>query len=524
VAFIQGKKLNFAYPHSNNVIKNITFNIDKGSFTIVLGPSGSGKSTLLKQLKPSVTPYGHSTGILLYEEKPLTQMSLREQTEKIAYVSQDIDAQLVTDKVWHELAFTLENLGLSKDVIERRIAEMTAFFGMTQWLDKDVSCLSGGEKQRLVLASALMSQPELLLLDEPVSQLDPVIARELVDLLSRVNRELGITVVISEHQLDLLLEVASHCVVLENGRCLYSGEISGMLELIGQEHTLFSYLPEQTRLSSLCFHMKNVVTVNKAKTLLDASVIPCGVLENKTRITSSPVLMNLSHLWFRYERQLPDLLWDLSFQLKQGDFTVLLGANGSGKSTLLNLIAGVEKPDRGKHLIRGSVGYLPQNPITLFTKNTVLEELKVFDKPIDNIINRLQLTNLLYRHPYDLSGGEMHLVALGKVLLTDPDLLLLDEPTKGMDVSLKSLTGRVLKAFNQNGGTIMMATHDLSFAAANGELGTMLFNGNILPVLPLKRLLSENYFYTTNTARITRDKIKGAVLFEDAISYIQKHQ
>ena len=220
------KELTFAYPDSNDdsgekylpdALKNVTLSVEQGEFVVILGSSGCGKTTLLRQLKTSIAPHGRLSGKIEFKGRSLKEMDDRTSAKQIGFVQQDVDAQLVTDKVWHELAFGLESLGYDNGYIRRRVAEMCSFFGLSGIFHRRVAELSGGQKQMVNLASVMALSPEVLILDEPTSQLDPIAANEFIACLVRINRELGTTIIMTEHRLEEVLPVCSRAVVMDEG-------------------------------------------------------------------------------------------------------------------------------------------------------------------------------------------------------------------------------------------------------------------------------------------------------------------
>ena len=440
------QNLSFTYPgQSRPALENLSLDVEQGAFLVLCGQSGCGKTTLLRQLKPSLAPHGDRTGTILFQGRPLESLDRREESQGIGFVMQSPDNQLVTDKVWHELAFGLESLGLPTPVIRRRVAEMASFFGIEDWFHRESAELSGGQKQLLALASVMVMQPEVLLLDEPTSQLDPIAAEEFLAVLGRINRELGTTVILSEHRLEEALPLASAAAVLDGGRLLAAGEPREIGQVLkNRGHAMFRAMPTPMRVwaaaetSTPC-----PVTVREGRDWLedfqkDRAFQPLPP-EPERRYPTQPVL-TAEELWFRYDREGRDIVRGLSLSVRPGEFLALLGGNGAGKSTALTLLAGVNRPQRGEVVCHGRTALLPQDPRTLFLKKTVEEDLLDVCRDraaVERVCSLCGVTGLLGRHPYDLSGGEQQRAALAKVLLLEPDVLLLDEPTKGLDAAFQ---------------------------------------------------------------------------------------
>ena len=439
------RNLTFAYPEQEkNAISDLSLSIQPGEFLVLCGPSGCGKSTLLRQLKTVLAPHGRRSGEILFENTPLDALSQREQAEKIGFVQQSPENQIATDKVWHELAFGLESLGYDTPTIRRRVAEMASFFGIQEWFYKPVTELSGGQKQLLNLASVMVLQPKVLILDEPTSQLDPIAASDFLATLGKINRELGTTVILTEHRLEEAFGFASRVAVMDGGRLLCTGTPAEVgAELKSSGNAMFLAMPAAMRIwaatdskvvcpISVCDGRNWLLDYAKTHELQSVPE------ENKNAPDTEPIVA-AQELWFKYEKDLPDVVKGLSLELHKGEFLALLGGNGTGKTTSMKLLAGLKKAYRGELSITGSVGLLPQNPQALFVKPTVREDLlEILPKAerkserLSQVVSLCKLQDLLDRHPYDLSGGEQQMLAIARGLMTKPKLLLLDEPSLGL--------------------------------------------------------------------------------------------
>ncbi|MCH5296474.1 MAG: ATP-binding cassette domain-containing protein [Ruminococcus sp.] len=528
--------LTFRYPETNiDVLKNISFSVNKGEFITLCGHSGCGKSTLLRHLKPVLAPEGIKRGIIIFDGKDINELEQREQSSKIGYVLQSPENQIVTDKVWHELAFGLESLGYDNQTIRKRVAETASFFGIQNWFDKSTTELSGGQKQMLNLASIMAMQPEVLILDEPTSQLDPIAAADFLSCICKINRELGTTVIITEHRLDEILPVSSRVLVIENGELISfdTPQNTGKkLKLLNSKSFLSLPAPMQIW-EAVCGDNSNCpVTVTEGREWLENYSKNHKLIEIETEnIThSNEIAFEFKDVWFRYEKDSPDVIKDLNLKVYKGEFVTVLGGNGTGKSTMLSLICGIKKPYRGKVIIENNMNacQLPQNPQNLFVKKTVLEDLlEIFDgqKIDDNekqdrlkeVVGLCKLDSLLNRHPYDLSGGEQQRAALAKILLLKPSILLLDEPTKGIDAEFKIIFARIIKILYNSGVTIVMVSHDVEFCAKYSHRCMMFFNGEIVSENTPRKFFASNSFYTTTANRMSRNIIKDAVTADDVI-------
>ena len=549
MAHFEIKNLTFSYAAAKgkHSLENVSLTIEQGEFLVLCGKSGSGKSTLLRQLKTVLTPNGKRTGEILFRGVPLKQVSDREQSEKIGFVMQNPDDQIVTDKVWHELAFGLESLGCDQKTMRGRVAEMACYFGIQDWFHRDVATLSGGQKQLLNLASIMAMQPEVLILDEPTSQLDPIAASDFLNTVRKINTELGTTVIITEHRLEDIFPYADRAVVMEKGRVIADdtpGKVGQLL--FEQSNPMFAAMPTPVRVYYGAGGTgESPLTVRQGRSWLsrrfpnrpkkDAIAAPPLPEEVK-----DPALV-LKELWFRYEKDSPDILRGVSAEIPSGSLYAILGGNGAGKSTTLKAISGICRPYRGKvtlfgkpvdkykssELFHGCLAMLPQDPKSLFVKKTVREDLSEMTRDkssIERIAALCQITELLDSHPYDLSGGEQQRAALAKVLLTNPRLLLLDEPTKGIDSFFKETFAGILADLKKQGITIVMVSHDVEFCARYADVVSMFFDGQILTTDTPRRFFGANSFYTTAAHRMSRHVFEGAVTAEDVIRLYKENK
>ncbi|MCM1114467.1 MAG: ATP-binding cassette domain-containing protein [Clostridium sp.] len=531
------KNLTFYYPETEEpAIDHFSLSINAGDFFVLFGRSGCGKSTLLRHLKPQLTPHGIKDGKILFNDTPLNQLSELESASKIGFVMQSPDNQIVTDKVWHELAFGLESLGYDTPSIRRRVAEMASFFGIQNWFYKNVSELSGGQKQLLNLASVMVMQPSLLILDEPTSQLDPIAASDFLNTLKKINQELGTTIILTEHRLEEALSIANHAAIMEDGRLLCSGNVTEVCSYLKQNnHNMFLAMPTATRIwGSVPSELPCPVSVKDGRSFLKCYT-ECNKIKtiNKTEPynADAETKISVNNAWFRYEKNLPDIIKGVNLTAKSGELFCILGGNGTGKTTLLKLIAGCHKPYDGEINTYGKVCLLPQNPQTLFVKKTVWEDLEDVVKHqkiskeqresnMENVLKLCQLSELAHRHPYDLSGGEQQRAALAKLLLLKPDILLMDEPTKGFDAAFKYEFSIILKELLTAGVCIIMVSHDIEFCAEYANRCALFFDGSIVSNSTPKEFFNGNSFYTTSANRIARDIIPDAVTTEDVIDAI----
>lgn len=531
--------LSFSYPLcEKKALKNISFTVERGDFVTVCGATGSGKSTLMRMLKKELIPLGELTGKVYYKGKDLDTLSEKETTCSIGFVAQRPEEQIVTDKVWHELAFGLENMGLPKDVIRRRVSEMTCYFGIEDWFEKSVNELSGGQKQLLNLASVMVMQPDILILDEPTAQLDPIAASDFIATLSKLNRDLSLTVVITEHRLEDVIPVGNKLLAMENGEIVKYGETRSAISALYGNKTLIEGMPAAVRIfNNFEINTPCPLTVREGREFIEKNFKnELRSAENKEQKNEKKdAVLEFSDVYFRYERDLPDILRGLDFTVYENEIFCILGGNGSGKSTSLSAAAGINKPYSGNikvfgkkikdykngDLYKNCLSLLPQDVQTVFLKNTVKEELA--DVNMDTSDLPYDLSELNERHPYDISGGQQQLLALAKVLSTKPKLLLLDEPTKGLDAYAKKSIMDVLKKLRALGMTIVCVTHDVEFAADCADRCAMFFRGEITSCSSPKEFFSGNSFYTTAANRMTRGYYDGVTTVADAVEIMKKN-
>lgn len=621
---IELKKLSFRYSgEDKEILSDIDLAIEEGGFYVICGASGSGKSTLLRQLKTSLQPVGQRSGRILYYGRDLEEVSQYTQSAKIGFVFQNPDTQIVTDKVWHELAFGLESIGMPQDMIRVRVAEMASYFGIQNWFYQSTDTLSGGQKQLLNLASVMVMHPKVLLLDEPVSQLDPIAAADFMATIHKLHAEFGITVIMAEHSLEEVAAYVDEVIFMKEGRLIAKGrmeELGNILETHDpsmeeiltvpmqiargyeklqkkKEDTAFTTndripytvalgqkwmaqrfpLAKQEEIKGFPFTKQEetekfaFAKQEEAQRFLGAKQEEAGRFtsvkqkEKKSLPAKDPKKQNrgkrsfdgkkipfaiqCTELCYHYPQADVDVVDHLSLFVEEGAIFALMGGNGSGKTTTLHLLGGLLKPQKGtieffgrsltkykeKELRNGILGVLPQDPTTLFVRKTVEEDLyevledqkeqnqiKTFfgetkQEIWQNVIALLGIEDLLKKHPYDLSGGEQQKAALAKVLLRQPAILLLDEPTKGLDAGSKKRLGELLVGLSQKKVTILMVSHDIEFCAKYATKTGLFFDGNIASMQDTKEFFVENHFYTTAANRMCRNYFPDVVTVQDAI-------
>ena len=551
---IEFKNVHFRYPLAEkDALDGVSFSVRESDFVVICGKSGCGKTTLLRHIKKNLAPYGKFSGSVTYNGQEVIDLPDRMSAAEIGFVQQNPDNQVVTDKVWHELAFGLESLGFDNRTIKRRVAEMASYFNIQTWFRRDVSQLSGGQKQLLNLASIMAMQPKVLVLDEPTSQLDPIAASEFLRTVQKINRDLGTTVILSEHRLEEAFTMADKVMVMDKGKVLAYDEprkIGKMLAGKGDDdrHPMFYGLPAMMKIyQSADEGDDSPLTIREGRLWIDEKVKDAyreGVPEDgadggRSAESTEPgsgsgePAVVVKDLWFRYDKKSQDVLRDLNLTIDKGQLFCVLGGNGVGKSTTLKVISGILKQQRGKVTVNGTLAMLPQNPQALFTEISVedemMEALHDLKKPDEvkvekalAMLDTMEITHLRKSHPYDLSGGEQQRLALGKVLLLDPEIILLDEATKGLDPFFKISLARVLKKLVDAGKTLFMVSHDIEFCAEYADTCAMFFDGQVVSVGKPHEFFPGNNFYTTSANKMAREHFPDAITWEEVAACVRE--
>ena len=564
---IEFKNVHFRYPLAEkDALDGISFGVQESDFVVICGKSGCGKTTLLRHMKKNLTPYGEFFGSVTYNGNEIIDLPDRISAAEIGFVQQNPDNQVVTDKVWHELAFGLESLGFDNRTIKRRVAEMASYFNIQTWFRRDVSQLSGGQKQLLNLASIMAMQPKVLVLDEPTSQLDPIAASEFLHTVQKINRDLGTTVILSEHRLEEAFTMADKVMVMDKGNILAYDEPRKIGKMLAgsdenSRHPMFYGLPAMMKIYQSAENGDDSpLTIREGRLWIDSKVgdayregVPedCGIrqedgpaeakadetVEVKTGASAGAKTggsaITVKDLWFRYDRKSQDVLRDLNLTVDKGQLFCVLGGNGVGKSTTLKVISSILKQQRGKVTVNGTLAMLPQNPQALFTEISVEDEMmealhdskdpdEVKVQKVLDMLATMEITHLRKSHPYDLSGGEQQRLALGKVLLLDPEIILLDEATKGLDPFFKISLARVLKKLTDAGKTLFMVSHDIEFCAEYADTCAMFFDGQIVSVGKPHEFFPGNNFYTTSANKMAREHFPDAITWEEVAACVKE--
>lgn len=547
---IKTENLTFKYKNNPKVIlDNISLNIYEGDFILLCGPSGCGKTTLLKHLKHLIAPVGTVSGNIYYNGNTIGEVEKRKLVSDIGYVFQNPENQIVCDKPFEEMAFGLENLGYPSSEIRRRVAEMASFFGIENYFEKDIHTLSGGQKQLLNLAAIMVMQPSVLLLDEPTSMLDPVCTGEFISIVNKINKELGLTVIICEHQLEAIYPVVDKVCYMEDGKVIAFDNPNNIAKYMFVNNSNMTYaLPTPARIfkeltseyiedidsTSIPLNVRDgriCLNYYIEKNNIDVSTLsPLHAASIEKKQNKDNCALKIENIYFRYEKSGNDILKNISFQTYENEIFSILGGNGVGKTTLLSLLNGNNKPYRGKikNTDNKEIAYLPQNPVHVFVKDTIKEDLEFLIKMnklpkdiLEETINKYDFFNDVHNfydsNPLDLSGGEQQKLAFLKILLLNPKIILLDEPTKGLDAFSKSNLAFILDTLKQSGISIIIVTHDLEFAAKFSDRCALMFNGEIVSLDIPTRFFTNNHFYTTGASKVTKNILQDTITVDDVI-------
>lgn len=543
----------FSYPETETAaLKDINLTVEQGEFIVICGKSGSGKSTLLRMLKPELTPKGKSEGEILFFGKKKNSFSFRDSAENIGFILQNTEYQTVTHSVRSELAFGLENLGLDSNTIRLRIAEISAYFSLENIIDKKTDELSGGQKQLVCLASVVAMHPKVIILDEPTAQLDPIAAAAFFDTTQKLCRENGITVIITEHRLENVIPIADRVIIMDNGKIISDCEPEKISkELLNGNEFMKNSMPFPMRLyAQIDASSKIPLNVSQAHKMLESLAdkkLKYTVATRTEKNISDNIAVEMKDVRYAYDKN-GYVLKNMNLKIRQGSFFAIMGANGSGKTTAISIMSGIIECKSGKikifgkdikkyketNLYNGMIAVLPQKCESLFAGNTVKEDFEYLlknsgckkseiDGKIKAVAEFTQISGLMNRHPYDISGGELQRAALAMVLLKEPKIIFLDEPTKGMDNMFKKQFAKKINELCNNGVTVIMVSHDTEFCAEYCDECAMFFDGMCVSQENKYDFFAHNYFYTTIANKISRDIFPTAVTQRQVIELCKKN-
>lgn len=534
--YIAINNLTYKYPGNDKItLNNININVQRGDIVLVCGNSGSGKSTLGKCIAGSVPNFygGTISGEIKINNKNIKDFMPKELAEKITMVFQDPERQLLMNKVHREIAFGLENIGIESEIIKRRVYESMEFCGIEQLSERDITSLSGGEKQKVAVASALAYMPECIILDEPTSQLDPNSAEEIINIISKINEELGVTIILIEQRMEKCFSIADKMLLINHGAISFYGDKDDLYE--SSEPYFFDFMPQYLKLSKILKFSKMPHSIRETRKKLNAFNISKNKSIEKKNIIEEPII-KISKLCFSYDGN-TNVLNNVNININSGEFVEIMGPNGAGKSTLFKSFMGFTKYKGsiklfGKEVSKykkndliKKIGYISQNPNDYISKETVYDEIKfTLDnygiknyELIDTALNNLGIDNLKNKNPRDISGGEKQRVAIASILVMEPEIILLDEPTRGLDFKTKNLLGNTLKELNKKGSTIIMITHDIEFAAEFANKFILLFNGEAVQSGTKEEVFTGGTYYNTSMNKLFRNIDDGIFTIDDVL-------
>ncbi|MGH4118698.1 ABC transporter ATP-binding protein [Clostridium sp.] len=538
MSYIEMKELTYYYPkESNPVLKNINLKVDRGEILFVVGESGSGKSTLAKCISGAVPNFygGTIKGSVTIDGNEVTEMEHSTRANEITMVFQDPESQLIMNKVHREIAFGLENVGVESFEMKRRIFEAMQFSNILDLANRDINTLSGGQKQRVAITSAIVYLPNCIILDEPTSQLDPASAEDVIGLIKKINDELGITIIIIEQRIHKCFDIADKILILSKGEIAFSGSKQELYNETDKDLQLF--LPDYLKISKELNIANMPYSLREARRAIDEFTYEYKPSSLEESLPNKEELIKIQNLSCKYDDDL--VISDLNTSIKQGEFIGIMGANGGGKTTFLKSLMGLLKYSGSVKVnfsgqykeikklkikdIARIIGYISQNPNDYISKETVYDELKftldnynIKDyEVIEDTLKALDIYKLKNRNPRDLSGGEIQRVAIASILVLKPRILLLDEPTRGLDLKVKTMLGEILQELNKNGTTIILVTHDVEFASEFCNRFLLMFNGEIVGDGNRLEVLGTGIYYTTTINKIFRNSNSNIFTLKD---------
>ena len=509
---VVAEELSYQFPRAAQAaIERVCWQIEAGSVTLIVGPSGAGKTTLLRCLNGLVPHFhgGRFAGCVMVLGHDTRDASPRDLATDVGFVFQDPEAQVIADRVEDEIVFGMENLGVDRRTMRVRLEETLDLLGIHHLRNRETATLSGGERQRVAIAAAVATRPNLLVLDEPTSQLDPLAAHDVLAAVRRLNDDLGMTVVIAEHRLDRVLPFSERIGVLDRGR-FSEGTVQEMLDRLDD-------VPPLVELARALGWRPTPLTVQQARRRLDLPAL--ATTPPRPSPAPGPELIRLEGVGHRYDGT--PALRDVSLAGHAGEVIALIGRNGSGKTTLLKHLNGLLRPASGRVLLDGvdiarrpvhelarEVGYVPQNPTAILHQETLADELRFTlraqDRKADNapLLAALGIAAHRDRHPLDLSGGERQRAALAAIAIAEPRVLLLDEPTRGLPGRDKAALARFVRQYAEAGRLVIVATHDVEFIATVADRVIMLADGEVIADDTPQRTLAGSLTFATQMNRL----------------------
>ena len=505
--------ISFTYPGADApALSGIDLEVADGDLLLVAGASGTGKSTLLR-VPTGLVPHhsgGTLSGRISVGGRNVTGLPPRELAGTIGFVPQDPEAHATTDRVIGELAFAMENLGVPRVTMRRRIEEVLDALGIAHLRERKLDTLSGGERQRVAIAAVLTAQPQVLVLDEPTSALDPQSAEDVFSVLGRLRDELGLTILCAEHRLERVASFTDRVFFFDRPP-QRSGGASGV-SLQGTPREVFarsSYAPPVSLIGRRLGWEPLPVTVREGRRFGVGLDLPAPATAPRA---GGDAVMRTEKLRIAVGGR--EVVRGVSLELKRGEIAALLGRNGAGKTTLLRGLAGLAKPDGGTislgdEVLDGRraqrdaskrVAYVPQRAEMLLFRDTVGAEL-----PDEDWLRRLGLLAYAHRHPWTLSAGQRLWAALGTAFVRSPDVYLLDEPTRGLDPPGKDRLARILREKSDEGAAVLLVTHDVELVARAADRVHLMAEGDIVASGPVRDVLGESLLFSSQTAKVMGD-------------------
>ena len=533
---IKIRDLTFYYGDASRpALQDVNLDIEDGEFVLVTGPSGCGKTSLCRCLNGLIPHFygGEIAGGLEVQGLDVMRHTTRELATRVGMVFQDPENQLVSMDVQREVAFGLENLAFPRDVMAKRVEEALDTLGISGLRHRQVHELSGGEKQKVVISSVLALHPDVLVLDEPTSELDPKGAEDVLSIVRRLNDELGITVILVEHRLDRVVHLVDRMIVMDEGKIIADGNPRAVLSN-GDITSIGAGVPPIVRIVQRLrdngVNVDNIpLTVKEGRSMLKDIFMGArgGTLSQAESADNGRPVIEIDKLWHAYPEGITALK-NVSLRICEGEFVAVMGRNASGKTTLVKHINGLLQPTKGKVIVSGidtrratiaqlsrKVGFIFQNPNDHIFADTVEEEIAFilknlgFDSGeiaarIDEMLEMFALKEFRKRYPRSLSGGERQRVAMASVLVARPRVLILDEPTRGMDYRLKSELMRFLNGYREKGNTVVLVTHDVETVAEHADRVVLLSEGGVVVDGNKRDVLSRALFFSPQINRLVQ--------------------
>ncbi len=508
--------LSYYYPENREAaLKDINLSVENGEFILLLGESGSGKSTIGRIFNGIVPEFYGGT---LYGE-------IKGDIGTVGMVFQDPEKQLIMDKVEREIAFGLENLGTDYSIMRKRVMETLSFLNIEGIKNQNTYELSNGQKQKVAIGTALAMGHMFIVFDEPTSQLDPAAADEIIHVIERLNKELGYTIILIEQRIDRCFHLADRVLFMESGKVSFDGTPEGFT--LWSRKNKSSFLPSVSGFFALSGYESLPGTIKEGRRRLLETTGIKSISERKENSLiqgSNPIAVKLEKVYFEYGNGILALN-NMDMRVEKNEIVGVIGPNGSGKTTLLKIISGLLKPSSGNVEREEKIGYLSQNPNDYLFNDSVYEELKftldinkikAYER-IERVLEDLNLIHLKDKNPRDLSGGEKQRVALASILVSQPGLILLDEPTRGLDRILKDALGKVLSKLLKEKKTIIIVTHDIEFVAKYCTKTCLVYEGSVVEMADTYQVLTSGLYYTTQMKKLFHGLADGILTIEDAL-------